>query len=261
MTEFMGLSKNLIRDKWKTMNWIVVIELIAFVVIYLLRIITGGFNGDMMPSYFIGLFAFETVVVSFVGMIMLARSNERVFTSNNYRLIPVSDTKLYFSNILTTFLAYIYLQIIEAILGNIVMFISGVRANDLMGIGQIASEDYMTMFEIIIFLILGIILTWTGITVIHFLINWISGFLPFARQGIITFVLYIVVTFIALTVFNLTTGKVISFIYQNISPQGIMNFNQLNGVIWLSLGISLVWIIIFTALNIYLLKRWTETIR
>ena len=37
--------------KMKTMNWIVGIELIAFVVIYLLRLVTGGWNGSIMPGY------------------------------------------------------------------------------------------------------------------------------------------------------------------------------------------------------------------
>ena len=261
MSDFIGLSKDLIYDKWKMMNWVVVIELIAFVVIYLLRFITGGFDGTFMPGYFAAILAFETVIASLVGFVMLSRSNEQVFTSNNYRLIPVSDTKLYFGNILTTLLAYIYLQIIEGILGNIVMFMAG---SDFSGISlspTLGSSEIVSMLGILILMVLGTLLMWTSITVIHFLIVWISGFLPFGRQKFITFILYVVVTFIGLIIFNFTTGNVVKFIYQHLGPQGISNLNQLNNIIWLSCGITLVWIAIFTALNIYFLKRWTETIR
>ena len=50
MTGFMNLSKNLITEKWKLMNLIVGIDLIALVGIYVLRLITGGFDGTVMPS-------------------------------------------------------------------------------------------------------------------------------------------------------------------------------------------------------------------
>lgn len=261
MSDYINLSKNLIYDKWKTMNWVVIIQLIAFVVMYLWRLITGGFDGSLMPSYFVAFFTFETVLASLVGFVMLSRRNEQVFTSNNYRLIPVSDTKLYFGNVLTTLLAYIYLQIIEGILGNIVMFMAGGNWSDISISSVVGHSEIASMVLIFILMILGTILMWTGITVIHFLIGWISGFLPFGRQKFVTFILYFVVTCIGLIIFNFTTGKVIKFLITHISTQGITNLNQLNNVLWISCGITFVWIAIFTLLNIYLLKRWTETIR
>ena len=53
---------------------------------------------------------------------MLSRSNEQVFTSNNYRLIPASDKVIfqqYFNNCCSLSLSPNF----EAILGNIVMFL------------------------------------------------------------------------------------------------------------------------------------------
>ncbi|WP_119326634.1 hypothetical protein [Companilactobacillus musae] len=258
MNEFVNLSKNLMRDKWKLINWVTIFELIAFVAIYLLRLVTGGWNGEIMPTYFVGVFAFETGIVSFVGFIMLSRSNEHVFTSNNYRLIPISDTKLYFSNILTTFLAYVYLQILGVVIGNIIEFMTAG------GVGQmpkLSGEDLMTMGQFILLTIIGMILIWTGITLVHFLINWIGGFLAFGRQKLVKFILYVVVTFVGLVIFNYTTGSVFKFVYENMTPEGINNLNQFNNVIWISIGVSAIWLVIFTVLNIYFLKRWIETIR
>lgn len=255
MNEFIDLSKNLMHDKWKLMNWIVIFELIAFVGIYVLRLVTGGWNGQIMPTYFVGLFGFETVVV---GFILLSRNNEHVFTSNNYRLLPVSDTKLYFSNILTTFLAYIYLQILGVIFGNIIELMT---PNKISQFPMPSGEEITMMVQFILLVIIGMILMWTGITLIHFLINWIGGFLAFGSQKLVKFILYVIVTFVALIIFNYTTGSVFKFIYENMTPEGITNLNQFNNIIWLSIGVSVIWLAIFTVLNIYFLKRWIETIR
>ncbi|MFC6176808.1 hypothetical protein ACFQAV_08135 [Companilactobacillus huachuanensis] len=257
MTEFMGLTRNLISDKWRMMNWIIIVDLIFLVVIDVLRIFTGGWDGQIIPSYFFATFVFSMSMANFVGFILLARNNERVFTSNNYRLIPTSDTKLYFSNILTTFAAFIYLQILEVVTGTILYFISGQSDFDLTS-GQPTGSMGIVLL-VLLLLVLTIILVWSGITAVHFVINWISGFLPFARQKFVNFILYLVVAVIGIMIFNFTTGKVFSGIYS--SSQGITTLGQFTNVIWISIGITAIWIAIFTALNIYLLKRWTETIR
>lgn len=261
MTEFTGLSKNLITEKWKLMNWIVGIDLIALVGVYLLRIITGGFDGTVMPGYFFSLFAFSLGMVNIISFILLSRNNEHVFTSNNYRLIPVSDTKLYFSNILTTFLAYVYLQILEGILGTIIYFMSGENFGNMMN----GNVDFVIVLQILLLIVLGPILLWSAITLIHFLINWISNFLPFGRQKFVTVILYFVVTWISVSIFNYITANIIKLLYRGGFFGGereIMDtLSQVSGTLWVVVGVTFVWVALFTAINIYLLKRWTETIR
>ncbi|MGQ2376609.1 hypothetical protein [Companilactobacillus zhachilii] len=253
MTEFRGLVRNLMSEKWRMMNWIIIVDLIFLVVIDLLRLFTNGWNVSLISEYSVNVFYFSVVIANFVGFILISRSNEQVFTSNNYRLIPVSDTKLYFSNILTTFFAFTYLQIIEAVIGNIIYFASGTTKFDN------SSMNILTFFQITLLIIFSTILLWTAITVIHFLMNWISAFLPFARQKFVSFILYIVTAIVGVGIFNVTTAKFFEMVYSN--SQGNVSLHQLSNVIWLILGIIFAWIAIFTVLNIYLLKRWTETIR
>lgn len=257
MTKFMGLTSNLMSEKWRMMNWIIIVDLIFLVAVDVLRIFTGGWDGQIIPDYFFATFMVSMSFANFVGFILLARKNERVYTSNNYRLLPVSETKLYFSNLLTTFLVFMYLQILEVVLGTIFYFIS--RQSDFnLAAGEIkGSVGTVTLMWLL--MTLTMILIWMGITSVHFLINWIGGFLPFARQKFVNFILYIVVTVVGVMIFNYTSGNVFRVIYSG--SQGITTLSQINNVIWLGIGIVVVWGVIFTALNIYLLKRWTETVR
>lgn len=263
MTGFMNLSKNLITEKWKLMNLIVGIDLIALVGIYVLRLITGGFDGTVMPAYFLSLFVFSLSLVNMISFIMLSRNNERVFTSNNYRLIPTTDTKLYFSNILTTFVAFVYLQLLEGILGAIIYLMSG---EGWLNITTHSAYDGIFALQVLLLAILGPILLWSSITLIHFLINWIGNFLPFGRQKFVIFILYLVVTWIAVLIFNYVTGLVFKLLYNSgilgiSGTLGISNLGQFSGTIWIIVGVVFIWVALFTAVNIYLLKRWTETIR
>ncbi|ALB29922.1 hypothetical protein [Companilactobacillus heilongjiangensis] len=257
MTKFMGLTSNLMSEKWRMMNWIIIIDLIFLVAVDVLRIFTGGWDGQIFPDYFFATFMISLSFANFVGFILLARKNERVYTSNNYRLLPVSETKLYFSNLLTTFLGLMYLQVLEVVLGTIFYFISGqsdfnLAAGEIKGSVGTAALMWLLMT-------LTMILIWMGITSVHFLINWISGFLPFSRQKFVNFILYIVVTVVGMMIFNYTSGNVFRVIYNG--SQGITTLGQVNNVIWLGIGIVVIWGVIFSAINIYLLKRWTETDR
>ena len=150
-----------------------------------------------------------------------------------------------------------YLQILEVVLGTIFYFIS--RQSDFnLAAGEIkGSVGTVTLMWLL--MTLTMILIWMGITSVHFLINWIGGFLPLARQKFVNFILYIVVTVVGVMIFNYTSGNVFRVIYSG--SQGITTLSQINNVIWLGIGIVVVWGVIFTALNIYLLKRWTETVR
>jgi len=259
MSEFKGLTKNLIWEKWKLMNWILGIDLIALVALLLLRILTEGFDGALTSSDSFAMFTFSLIVVNIVSFIMLARNNERVLTSNNYRLIPTSESKLYFSNILTTFIAAVYLQILETVVGVILYFISN-HADFPIGPTMGVSPDWGIFFQALLLMILGPIMVWSGITLIHFLINWISGFLPFGKQKFVMFILYFGITWLALMIFNFTTGNIFRLLY---GDGHLIQFNitELSNTLWISSGIIFIWFVVFTVLDIYFLKRWTETSR
>jgi len=259
MDEFMGLTKNMFFEKWKNANWIIGIDFLALIVIYLMQIVRDGFS-NMVPNYFFALFIFSLVIVNIVGIVMFARSNERVLTSNNYRLIPTSATKLYFTNLLTTFISFIYLWILESVVGGIVYALSGINHQTMSFAGINTTEDWGMAGRFYLFLILSIILIWSAITLIHLLASWISSFLPFGKQKFVTFILYLVVIWLSSVIFNFTTSGVFKLLY-NFGTGRVVSISSFNSIMNVGSGISFAWIAIFTVVNIYLLKRWTETKR
>lgn len=254
MTSLMNVSKNLIFEKWKLMNWVFGIDAIAVIGIYLLMLIKGQLNANNV----MGTAVLSFGLVNFVVFILLSRSNEHILTSNNYRLIPVTDTKLYLGNILTTFAAFIYLQILEGVVEVIIAGASGQFNSTEYGIK--GAIDFGTVIQILLLLVLMPLLLWSAITLIHLLISWIGGFVPFGSQKFVRFVLYLVVTWLGLTVFRIITGAIFKMISSTLS-EGISSLSQFNTVTWLGLGVMFAWVVVVTLINIYLQKRWVETIR
>lgn len=255
MSDFMGVSKNLMREKWMQMNWIIVIDLIFLLAIDIIHIFTNGF--DQQASFLYVSYSVSMVFAMMVGFILLARKNEQTFTSNNYRLLPITDTKLYFSNLLTTFLAFIYLQVVGVVISLILYGFEGGHPDTF---GETSGNIGNAVLSVTVLAILSLILLLTGITLVHLLIDFIGGFLPFGRQKFVMFVLYLIVIFVGLNIFNATTGNIFRILYNN-GQIVFDNLNRFAKTVWLSDGIFLAWSAIFSALNIYLLKRWTETVR
>lgn len=251
MSEFMGLTKNLIWEKWKLMNWVLGISVLVVAVIYIMNLINHATFGEqnLYVEYTI-----VAIIASFISMILLARRNERVYTSNNYRLLPVTGTKLFFSNLLTTIVAFIYLWLVNSIIGGVAFGVSGQKIEPI-NPGMNSGQDFGMIFSFLLLAFLAVIMVWSGITLVHFVINLVSDLLPFGRQKFILFLIYLVVIWLSLVIFNLTTGNIFRLIYSN----SIDSLNQLYGVIGTSSAIFGLWFVIFSILDIYLLNRWVET--
>jgi len=64
----------------------------------------------------------------------------------------------------------------------------------------------------------------------------------------------------ASVIFNFTTANVFKALY-NFGTGNVDSISSVNDVMWIESGICFIWIVILTVVNIYLLKRWTETKR
>ncbi|WP_334351738.1 hypothetical protein [Companilactobacillus sp. HBUAS56257] len=256
MSNLMGLSKNLFMEKFKLINLVFGIDILAVIVSAIMYWISNGLNIQM--KYILDLFLISMSIMNIVSFILLAKKNEHIFTSNNYRLLPITDVKLYFSNLLTTFLAFVYLQVISQIISTILFWLSGLDIGEVQ-LGEVPHLGSFIASASLMFIIITLML-YSAITAIHFLTSWIKAALPFKSQKWFNFILYLIVIWIALAIFNGLTINIFRGLnyYDLFNASSMMRINQ---VLWISSGVFFVWIVIFSMVNIYLLKRWVETIR
>ncbi|POC05379.1 hypothetical protein CRN54_22945, partial [Vibrio vulnificus] len=77
-------------------------------IIELVLLVPLDWGSMFLQSYPLGKVIFSSLIVYLLGALFLIRENEQVFLNSKYSLIPVTEIKIYFSNLITTFLAYLY---------------------------------------------------------------------------------------------------------------------------------------------------------
>jgi len=248
MSSFGRISKIFLKERLKFINLIFIIDILGG--LYLMAL-NQFFGETKTVSYSGGIFM--SIVV---GVCLLIFINENSYDNNKYRLIPVSDKTMYFSSLLMSIVALLYLIAGETIFYLIEYKLVPNEYDSIM-IGNFnTTQQYLFILESILEIILGIIFIFTAVTVIHMLINWISNFLPFRNQTIVK----CVVAFIVVIVLG------IPFEYITSNALNVMGINNLNSsfsavshVMYASMAIMVIWSIIFTIINVYFFRRWSET--
>ncbi len=250
MTSFGRLLVTLWQEKNRTMYQMTGFGLIALVVFTIYGLFNGG-SLSIMSHISMVVFMLLTIVL----FILLARDQEHVWTSNKYRLIPVSDTKLYLANVLATVLTFVYFYILELVI-MVICDISEISSLTNIGNGywpQLLSGQLLMLA----FLLFG----WVFISTIHFVIVSVSAFLPAFRQRLIRVVLAIVIFIVVVNIVN-CLQKLMSQILSNMfssSLLGVSASTQLTTALLLGTLYFVISTVVLSALNVYLMKRWVET--
>lgn len=263
MTRMRTLNNQLFFNRWKMINLVFLFDLMVLGIIILIDMISNKMTFklvklDKLYMYYM-LIAFFAYVVSFV---LLAKDNERVLFSNKYRMIPITEWKLYFSNILSSLLTLVYLWFLEGIVNTIFSsiqvnhFLIGNALTNILYTGSLykLSNVDMTVRSFIIGF-LSIVLIWSVVTLVHFLISLISDKFALKKKKIIKYVLYFLLTYLCLMIFNSTASAVFTLMYGD----GFNVLEKINSMLLTSIYIFIGWIVVLTLINIYLLKKHIET--
>ncbi len=250
MTSFGRLLVTMWQEKNRTMYQMTGFGLIALVVFTLYSLFKGS-TLSVMASISVVVFMFLTVIL----FILLARDQEHVWTSNSYRLIPVSDTKLYIANVLATVLTFVYFYVLELV----IMVIC-----DISEIGSLASTGsgyWAQIFSGQLLMLTILLFGWIFISTIHFVIVSVSAFLPAFRQRVIRIILAVVIFIVVVNIVN-WLQKLMSQVLSNMfssSLLGVSDMTQLTTALLLGALYFVISSVVLSALNVYLMKRWVET--
>lgn len=252
MTNFSATFKALWWPKFRIANWILGLYGLMVVASVGLTGFSEGWGKVDLANSTMGVgFGLGTVV-----FIWLAFHTEHDLTRDSYRLLPVTDTRLYLTSLLTSFVAFGYFVAVKALVMGL-GFLAG-HASDLHGVlvqvwqGGQAAMGERHFFEMVLyttlFIVVLIVWMWVMITLIHLLTTALSAVLPNVQQRIVRFILAVVVI-VAL----IWMGK---WLLQLAGPivSGVSN----NAAIALSLGILTAVTAVMVAVNVYLLQHWVE---
>lgn len=244
MTSFQHLFKALWQPKFRLMNWILAFWGLAVVV-------TVGYQGWVQGFSrldYNGIVSGWAGLAAMVALIWLAVVNERVVRNDTFRLMPVSVTKLYLTNLVAAFGTYLYLTIVTSIVSLLSVLISpnmNLREFFQLGATPHVPEMVTAMLILIVLLIVG---TWVVITLIHLATNVISAFLPGAQQRIVKIILAIILV-IGLVVLMRWLFNLQALLISSVSG---------DATLWITLALGTVVVALAIAVNSYLLKHWVE---
>lgn len=275
MTSFGTLFKQLFKQKAKSAYLLIAIQVAASLVLTVLTMISNSSEmshaqvagvaiGNIVMVYllsYILVFLGVGIPITLVYFVMTSWKNEKINRSQTWHLIPISSEKLYIANTLSSFVAFIYLNIIQAVIafiGYIALYLGSVDIRK--GTAAIFSElnkehfwtsaDWGSMIRFIIAAILLGLAAYITVSFYHFVTRAIIDFLPNKAATftsiVVRFLMMILVIWLVVKFF-----EVASNLYDNLFAVAGTD----------DLGVTVLFLlfdIIFGGINIFLIKKFVE---
>ncbi|MFD1421060.1 ABC transporter permease [Lactiplantibacillus songbeiensis] len=249
MTKMSALFKTMGWTKFRQMNQMILLELIAVAVTGIWTAIKGHFN---LATLFY-LTTSWSMLPYVVGFILLAVSTEKAYTADTFRLIPIEETRFYLMNLLSSLAVLVYFMIVQAVLYGLTLWLGWSRISGMLPPMMAVNTNVATPVLVMLLVsLMTALLIWSTISFVHLVTSATSNFLPKFRQRALNVVVYVIVIFI--------TMRVAGFIVHGVAWFARITFNGTDlGQFWLALAAMAVVILIESILNVFLLKKWVET--
>lgn len=252
MTSFGSVFKVMSKDRFRTTSKVILAELAVIAVTLLWTVATR----EVSAGEFFGVTASWSWPAFLAVFIFMSVANEHVYTRDTYRLIPVGETKLYTTNLLSSFVMYLYFGIVQVVLYTITASIDADFIKSMLD--SIRGPEYTTLEASKVFiglLLMGlalVILGWTTISLVHLVVSATNNFLPNVSRRAINVVLYVVVIYLVV--------RVAAFMLHEVNNLGGIMSTGGQGQFILNIVGILVIAVIEAVINVFLLKKWVETI-
>lgn len=246
----MGLGKNLLAARLKQAGQVGVT---ALAVTVLLDVINAVLHTGLAAAWRLNTIGFA---IGFVGVgavvyfILLSQGIERIWTRNQYRLLPLSTLRLYLVNLGTALIAWLAYHVGCGLVLVAASYALGVPPKlPHASFGEIAAVGALILvLEVFV---------WGFITLVHLLAETLRWFLPEKQAGWLTAGLYLVVIIGVLLATNLLI-RVAGLPFDGTLFGAAMPLTT-DWTVWVGSGIYLVMIVLMAALSMALLDHTVET--
>ncbi|WP_341779348.1 ABC transporter permease [Levilactobacillus sp. HBUAS70063] len=250
MTSFGAIFKVLGRSRFRLMNWLILAELAVMAATLLWRFATAGVQGG---ETFWSVLSWS-VLGFIVAFVLLSIQTERVYTRDTYRLLPLGETKLYLTDLLTSLVMFVYFGVIQVVF----YAVAEVFDNRYLTAWLKAASGPTYSSEQSLKALVGIaavglalaILGWTTVSFIHLVVSVTNNFLPVTSRRLINIILYLVM--IVLVVW------IAGYLVDAANHVGDLLTGGTGFLV--NIVAFLVVAAIEAGLNIVFLKKWVETV-
>ena len=272
MTKFNALFSTMFANKSKKVNFLIVLQFVATIIIAVWAALAGK-DMDNLARWGMGI-AVAAGISPFVDMAFVFISswqNEKYFSSQTWRLVPISSSKFYLANITSSIVNGLYLVLVQLVMILIasipVTFFKEFRIgvwemSRIIGYNWNHHTFWKKIFDAfpigdVLSLLCGFfffaVLVYSFVATIDLSSRTLTDFLTDKYSKLVRFVI-IVILVIVVAMFASRYLDVASEIEHN-----LFNSNQNNVVtIWLMNLQLLVLDVIFSVLNIWILGRFHE---
>lgn len=262
MTSFGAVLKQMLKTKSRGVYIAIGLQLIGAIISSILFII----KEHSVPAVIVPLIHFVTwgIAAGLCYFIYTIIQNEKINTSQTWRLIPISDTKFYLSNILSAMIAYIYFLTIEFIAILILLattfFSNSVVHDKIFAVN--APKDFWANFDWIIVIngVLMIFLTGVLIYLTFSLINLSSrtiiDFVPIAKSKLILIITRLIIITIVFILVSRIGSSLISLIQWLLKHNSAIS-SQYTSLYYVNISLLII-VLIFGAINIWLINKFVE---
>lgn len=177
MINFLAITKQMFKQKSKFIYLILLVQLIAVIasLVFNIQTIAQGEFQEILYNNTI----FTTVLFDVIFLGIMCWQNEKINLSQTWRQIPISSTKFYLANIMSTLICCVYIFIIQIIANIIVTAPKVTRVfNDLIGYADYTANFWNRGLIFGLFLVLIVITISMFVSFTNFSTRVIVDFLP-----------------------------------------------------------------------------------
>lgn len=269
MTTFKALFNQMGKKKRRSVYLLALLQLVAasMFTVWVLLSSSGFSKADRPLAWFVLVFTLAPLA-DIAYVVLSTWQNEKEYSSQTWRLVPISSSKFYLANILSAIVNGLYLVLIQIGMGIITflpaIFSKEVRTN-IWEFGQAISKENQAgtlwhkffatfpiaeMLSAFLAFLLFAILVYSSVTLLNLSSRTITDFIPGNHNKVIRFVIMIILVFIFLVIAG-NLGGLITQLRWGETTNSLIGFTESNlimALIDLILGL----------LNVWLLKNFHE---
>lgn len=252
MTNFQQIFKVNFLHQFKLVNQLIIFDFLGIIISFVMTLILASSARSHWTVVLAGLVALVGFITIIACVAMLAVTTKNQMHANRFRLVPITEARLYTTMILNTITVLFYLIIVQLVLGIIVCGLAWLYASEFRFSGISTFSFWIDLLQGLVAGIFNFLLSALAFILIVHLIDFVStvilDYVPGGRQRIVKLVVYLVaiLAVVYLVIGLLRFFKIASFQLAGVSVDRVY--------LWLNVLFLLILTTLMGVANVFLTK-------